>query len=110
LLQLQQMDIQIKQQEVQRKAQKDQMDMQLEQARLELERQKLAADVASKSDAQDHKDKQLAVMAANYADQTRLKESSQELDGVRTGMDAAHKSRALNKPQPAKAAPPKGEK
>lgn len=123
LLQLQQMDIQIKQQEVQRKAQKDQMDMQIEQARLELERQKLAVetsakadaqslkekqvavDAANKADASSHKEKQLAVTAANLADQTRIKENSHEMDGVRLGMEAAHKTRALNKPQPEKAAP-----
>ena len=109
LLQLQQMDLQIKQAEVQRKAQKDQMDMQVEQARLELERQKLTVDASAKADAHalnekrmvadsSHRDKQLAVTATNYADQTRIKESSHELDGVRLGMDAAHKSRASSKP------------
>jgi hypothetical protein len=109
LLQLQQMDLQIKQAEVQRKSQKDQMDMQIEQARLELERQKLTVDASSKADAHalnekrmvadtTHRDKQLAVTATNYADQTRIKESSHELDGVRLGMDAAHKSRASSKP------------
>jgi len=121
LLQLQQMDLQIKQAEVQRKSQKDQMDMQIEQARLEIERQKLTVEASNKADTHAlneqrmvadnaHRDKQLTVTATNYADQTRLKENSHELDGLRLGVDADHKDRVLNKPQPLPAAPPKGSK
>ena len=110
LVQMQQMDLQIKQQEVQRKAQKDQMDMQIEQARLELDRQKMVIEATSKSDDTDIRQREQMIRAMNMSDQTDLKRDSQRLDSVRAGMDAAHKVRAMNKPQPEKAAPPKADK
>jgi len=110
MLQLQQMDIQVKQMEVERKKLKDQMDAQFRQQELGMQRDKMAIDATSKADELDYKDRQQIIDASHKVDQTEVQRDSQRLDGVRLGYDAGHKIMSLNKPQPEKAAPPKGKK
>ena len=119
LVQMQQMDLQIKKQLADIEGQKVQLDHQIKLSQLELQKQKQATDAIAKSDEIDLKEKQQAIDALHKSDQTDLahekhssdmahKYATHRADNVRMGMDAAHKAKALNKPQPEKAAPPKG--
>ena len=108
LVQMQQMDLQIKKQLADIEAQKVQLDHQIKLGQLDLQKQKMDIDAVAKSDEIDLKEKQQVIDALHKSDQTDLQRSSQHLDSVRTGMDAVHKANVLHKPQPPKAAPPKG--
>ena len=119
LVQMQQMDLQIKKQLADIEGQKVQLDHNIKLAQLDLQKQKMTTDAIAKSDEIDLKEKQQMIDALHKSDQTDLahekhssdmahKYAQHRSDNVRMGMDAAHKARTLNKPQPAKAAPPKG--
>jgi hypothetical protein len=119
LVQMQQMDLQIKKQLADIEGQKVQLDHNIKLAQLDLQKQKMTTDAIAKSDEIDLKEKQQMIDALHKSDQTDLahekhssdmahKYATHRADNVRMGMDAAHKARTLNKPQPAKAAPPKG--
>jgi hypothetical protein len=119
LVQMQQMDLQIKKQLADIEGQKVQLDHNIKLAQLDLQKQKMTTDALAKSDEIDLKEKQQMIDALHKSDQTDLahekhgsdmahKYAKHRTDNVRMGMDAAHKARTLNKPQPPKAAPPKG--
>jgi hypothetical protein len=119
LVQMQQMDLQIKKQLADIEGQKVQLDHNIKLAQLDLQKQKMTTDAIAKSDEIDLKEKQQMIDALHKSDQTDLaqekhssdmahKYATHRADNVRMGMDAAHKARTLNKPQPQKAAPPKG--
>ena len=119
LVQMQQMDLQIKKQLADIEGQKVQLDHNIKLAQLDLQKQKMTTDAIAKSDEIDLKEKQQMIDALHKSDQTDLaqekhssdmahKYATHRADNVRMGMDAAHKARTLNKPQPPKAAPPKG--
>lgn len=119
LVQMQQMDLQIKKQLADIEGQKVQLDHQIKLGQLDLQKQKMTADSLAKSDEIDLKEKQQMIDALNKSDQTDLahekhrsdmahKYAAHRSENMRMGMDAAHKAKALNKPQPPKAAPPKG--
>lgn len=119
LVQMQQMDLQIKKQLADIEGQKVQLDHQIKLSQLDLQKQKMDIDAVAKSDEIDLKEKQQTIDALHKSDQTDLahekhssdmahKYAQHRTDNMRMGMDASHKANALNKPQPPKAAPPKG--
>ncbi len=109
LVQMQQMDLQIKKQLADLKAQELQLDAQIQMAEIERKKLKDLADAAAREDElrlrekeigmrneldgarlgydMMHKKEQNQINAANLADQTRLKESQQEMDGYRMGSE-----------------------
>ena len=108
LVQMQQMDLQIKKQLADIEGQKVQLDHQIRLSQLELQKQKMDIDAVAKSDEIDLKEKQQTIDALHKSDQTDLANQKHRSDNMRMGMDATHKANTLNKPQPPKAAPPKG--
>lgn len=108
LVQMQQMDLQIKKQLADIEGQKVQLDHQIKLSQLDLQKQKMDIDAVAKSDEIDLKEKQQTIDALHKSDQTDLANQKHRSDNMRMGMDAAHKANALNKPQPPKAAPSKG--
>jgi hypothetical protein len=108
LVQMQQMDLQIKKQLADIEGQKVQLDHQIKLSQLELQKQKMDTDAVAKADEIDLKEKQQTIDALHKSDQTDLANQKHRSDNMRMGMDATHKANALNKPQPPKAAPPKG--
>jgi hypothetical protein len=103
------MDLQIKKQLADLKAQELQLDAQIQMAEIERKKMKDLTDAAAREDElrlrekeigmrneldgarlgheMQHKKEQNQINAANLADQTRLKESQQEMDGYRMGSE-----------------------
>jgi hypothetical protein len=100
MLQLQQMDIQVKQQEVQRKAQKDQMDAVAKTDELRLKQAELEA---------KYQMEHLKLLTESTARADEL-DSRTGNEDARLSMDVLKMHHEANKPQPEKAAPPKGNK
>jgi hypothetical protein len=100
MLQLQQMDIQVKQQEVQRKAQKDQMEQMAKADELRLKE----AELQAKFQIENIK---MLTEATSRADELEASSGNEE---ARLSMDILKMHQEANKPQPEKAAPPKGNK
>lgn len=109
LVQMQQMDLQIKKQLADLKAQELQLDAQVQMAEIERKKLKDLADAAAREDELrlrekeigmrneldgarlgydiQHKKEQNQINATNLADQTRLKELQQEMEGYRMGSE-----------------------